>query len=94
MNAVKLARFLQIIDFRAALHVLARRPGCCWRTRTYPTANSADDHRFHPHPPLLAKGSTMTATRVEQDSLGPVNVPADKLWGAQTQRSGTLRHRR
>jgi hypothetical protein len=25
--------------------------------------------------------------RVEQDSLGPVNVPADKLWGAQTQRS-------
>ena len=29
----------------------------------------------------------MTATRVEHDSLGPVNVPADKLWGAQTQRS-------
>jgi fumarate hydratase class II len=33
------------------------------------------------------KGSAMTATRVEHDSLGPVNVPADKLWGAQTQRS-------
>src|SRR5215831_11520675 len=29
----------------------------------------------------------MTATRVEQASLGTVNVPADKLWGAQTQRS-------
>jgi fumarate hydratase class II len=29
----------------------------------------------------------MAATRVEQDSLGTVNVPADKLWGAQTQRS-------
>jgi fumarate hydratase class II len=29
----------------------------------------------------------MTATRVEQDSLGPVQVPADRLWGAQTQRS-------
>src|SRR6266404_7991920 len=29
----------------------------------------------------------MIATRIEQDSLGPVNVPADKLWGAQTQRS-------
>src|SRR5260370_41514193 len=29
----------------------------------------------------------MSATRVEQDSLGPVNVPGDKLWGAQTQRS-------
>src|SRR5262249_4058372 len=33
------------------------------------------------------KGSAMTATRIEHDSLGPVNVPADKLWGAQTQRS-------
>jgi fumarate hydratase class II len=29
----------------------------------------------------------MTAIRVENDSLGPVNVPGDKLWGAQTQRS-------
>src|SRR5262245_37961669 len=29
----------------------------------------------------------MSATRVEHDSLGPVNVPADRLWGAQTQRS-------
>jgi fumarate hydratase, class II len=29
----------------------------------------------------------MTSTRVEHDSLGPVPVPADKLWGAQTQRS-------
>jgi fumarate hydratase class II len=29
----------------------------------------------------------MSATRIEHDSLGPVNVPADKLWGAQTQRS-------
>src|SRR5271154_4145428 len=29
----------------------------------------------------------MTTTRVEHDSLGPVNVPADKLWGAETQRS-------
>lgn len=29
----------------------------------------------------------MTITRTEHDSLGPVEVPADKLWGAQTQRS-------
>src|SRR5437870_7191697 len=29
----------------------------------------------------------MTNTRVEHDSLGPVDVPSDKLWGAQTQRS-------
>lgn len=29
----------------------------------------------------------MTTTRSEHDSLGSVEVPADKLWGAQTQRS-------
>jgi fumarate hydratase class II len=29
----------------------------------------------------------MTATRLETDSFGPLEVPADKYWGAQTQRS-------
>ena len=29
----------------------------------------------------------MTAVRVESDSMGEVQIPADKLWGAQTQRS-------
>src|SRR5690242_7585931 len=29
----------------------------------------------------------MAATRIERDSFGPIEVPADRLWGAQTQRS-------
>lgn len=29
----------------------------------------------------------MAVTRVEKDSMGPIDVPADHLWGAQTQRS-------
>ncbi len=29
----------------------------------------------------------MTTTRTESDSFGPLDVPADKYWGAQTQRS-------
>jgi len=29
----------------------------------------------------------MTATRTETDSFGPLEVPSDRLWGAQTQRS-------
>ena len=29
----------------------------------------------------------MTGVRVESDSMGQVEIPADKLWGAQTQRS-------
>ena len=37
----------------------------------------------------MAKGPSKTsgATRIESDSMGPIEVPADKLWGAQTQRS-------
>jgi fumarate hydratase class II len=30
---------------------------------------------------------TMSATRKERDTFGPIDVPADRLWGAQTQRS-------
>ena len=29
----------------------------------------------------------MDATRIEKDSFGPIEVPAERLWGAQTQRS-------
>ena len=29
----------------------------------------------------------MSGTRAEKDSFGPIEVPADRLWGAQTERS-------
>ncbi len=29
----------------------------------------------------------MTATRTETDSMGPIEVPVDRYWGAQTARS-------
>jgi fumarate hydratase class II len=29
----------------------------------------------------------MKTTRTERDSFGPIEVPAERLWGAQTQRS-------
>jgi fumarate hydratase class II len=31
--------------------------------------------------------TTPSATRIEHDSFGPIDVPADALWGAQTQRA-------
>jgi fumarate hydratase, class II len=31
--------------------------------------------------------ATPNATRTERDTFGPIEVPADRLWGAQTQRS-------
>ncbi len=38
---------------------------------------------------LLRKENVLNNTdiRIEKDSLGEVKVPADRLWGAQTQRS-------
>jgi fumarate hydratase class II len=35
----------------------------------------------------LCRRHRMTATRTETDSFGPLEVPANKYWGAQTQRS-------
>ena len=29
----------------------------------------------------------MAATRIEKDTFGPIEVPLERLWGAQTQRS-------
>ena len=29
----------------------------------------------------------MTALRIEHDAFGPVSIPADRYWGAQTQRA-------
>jgi fumarate hydratase, class II len=43
----------------------------------------------HPAPRILAVpiGLTASGTRTETDSMGAIDVPADKYWGAQTQRS-------
>ena len=35
----------------------------------------------------MTPDSTAASIRIETDSLGPVEVPADRYWGAQTQRS-------
>jgi fumarate hydratase class II len=31
-----------------------------------------------------------SASRTESDTFGPIEVPADRYWGAQTQRSLTI----
>jgi fumarate hydratase class II len=35
----------------------------------------------------MAKSAKSAATRTETDSFGPIEVPSDRYWGAQTQRS-------
>eukprot|EP00177_Eucheuma_denticulatum_P006812 GFKZ01012391.1.p1 GENE.GFKZ01012391.1~~GFKZ01012391.1.p1 ORF type:complete len:495 (+),score=77.81 GFKZ01012391.1:88-1572(+) len=42
---------------------------------------------FHPSRLLHLTRPTMSATRLEQDTMGKVPVPSDRYWGAQTQRS-------
>jgi fumarate hydratase class II len=39
------------------------------------------------NPDFVIKEKVMTTHRSEKDSMGAIDVPADKLWGAQTQRS-------
>ena len=34
-----------------------------------------------------AQGTGQTGLRTERDSMGPIEVPAEHYWGAQTQRS-------
>ena len=39
-------------------------------------------------PPQAARNEApQKATRIETDTFGPIEVPADRYWGAQTQRS-------
>jgi fumarate hydratase, class II len=38
-------------------------------------------------PGTTLEGGAMSEVRIETDSMGEIEVPADKLWGAQTQRS-------
>ena len=43
------------------------------------------------HPPIGPRiGIDASGTRTETDSMGAVEVPADRYWGAQTQRSCTI----
>src|SRR4029450_6435380 len=52
-----------------------------FKKRAFPARTS---HSIRQRGPSMAKQKT---TRSESDSFGPIDVPADKLWGAQTQRS-------
>src|SRR5437868_10674015 len=52
------------------------------------------DHAIHwpscPHAhwtSVMARSPKSNATRTETDSFGPIEVPSDRYWGAQTQRS-------
>ena len=36
---------------------------------------------------MAKTGGRSRRTRIESDAFGPLNIPANRLWGAQTQRS-------
>jgi hypothetical protein len=61
----------------------------CGHTAPIPKNSSAGANPDHARPqPLLRSGEfNVSEHRIETDSLGKVEVPADKLCGAQTQRS-------
>ena len=47
---------------------------------------TAGDGRQAPTGVIRSPPATMK-TRIETDSMGPIEVPADRYWGAQTERS-------
>jgi fumarate hydratase, class II len=52
--------------------------------------SSVTSHRQGEHAPAVLKlpiGIDATGTRAESDSMGSISVPADRYWGAQTERS-------
>src|SRR4029077_20041628 len=57
-----------------------------WEER-YDARVGGASHILRLSPPPDERRINMTDIRKETDSLGEVDVPADKLWGAQTQRS-------
>src|SRR4029077_14056626 len=56
--------------------------GARWRRRS----NDMND-QTHPEPNDIPIGIEATGTRRETDSMGEIEVPADRYWGAHTQRS-------
>jgi fumarate hydratase class II len=49
--------------------------------------------RTHPQPHDIPIGIRATGTRRETDSMGEIEVPADRYWGAQTQRTSAIAHK-
>jgi len=43
--------------------------------------------KFRANTRAKVRGKNRNKTRTESDAFGPLDIPADKLWGAQTQRS-------
>ena len=56
-------------------------------TRDNPTAHASASDAEAPQIRDVPIGLTATGTRRETDSMGAIEVPADRYWGAQTQRS-------
>jgi fumarate hydratase class II len=56
-------------------------------TRDNPTAHATALDAEAPQIRDVPIGLTATGTRRETDSMGAIDVPADRYWGAQTQRS-------
>src|SRR4029077_9680285 len=62
-----------------------------WRPTIRPTSRGAAWKSSIPGPAARHRETgariSMTKTRTETDSFGPIEVPADRYWGAQAERS-------
>lgn len=63
------------------LHRRAVQPPWCQKTRLAPSSASVSSRSF------TTSTKMATSTRTESDAFGELQVPSDKYWGAQTERS-------
>src|SRR4051812_32363591 len=61
--------------------------GASWRHSPRPSWGRPEARKLAVPHPQESFTATMTSRRIETDSMGPVEVDADRRWGAQTQRS-------
>src|SRR5712691_8974752 len=88
-DAPKVPRNLGRASFAAFVHPLPRPKRCFWCSCSHrrPRRIKAMTVEAHPVVHDIPIGIAATGRRREIDSMGGIEVPADRYWGAQTQRS-------
>ena len=79
-----------VAEFRVGASVVfehRKSPQGCWCVVTLAQKRAKVQPYRRAHAALQNCYGLAMATRIEHDTFGPIDVPADRLWGAQTQRS-------
>ena len=86
-NPTSLSRTLHPASHRSASSFLSTSATAAQQTPRTPTSPSSSSSVKQQLPKLFPKNGKPGQYRTEKDTMGDMKVPADRYWGAQTQRS-------